>query len=58
MLECVHLLTGAISFPVNVHFRKVVGKKIHATIQRGNMEYDQYTVPDTVAVEPAFVAFF
>ena len=24
---------------------------------KGNMGYDQYTVPDTVAVEPTFVAF-
>ena len=32
--------------------RKVVGKNVHATIPKGNMGYDQYTVPDTVAVEP------
>ena len=37
--------------------RKVVGKNVHATIPKGNMEYDQYTVPDTVTVEPTFVAF-
>ena len=37
--------------------RKVVGKKVHYTIPKGNMGYDQYTVPDTVAVEPTFVAF-
>ena len=37
--------------------RKVVGKKSAQTIPKGNMGYDQYTVPDTVAVEPAFVAF-
>ena len=37
--------------------RKVVGKKVHATIPKGNMGYDQYTVPDTVAVKPTFVAF-
>ena len=37
--------------------RKVVGKKVHSTMPKGNMGYDQYTVPDTVAVEPAFVAF-
>ena len=24
---------------------------------KGNMGHDQYTVPDTVAVEPTFVAF-
>ena len=37
--------------------RKVVGKTVHATISKGNMGYDQYTVPDTVAVEPTFIAF-
>ena len=37
--------------------RKVVGKNVHATIPLGNMGYDQYTVPDTVAVEPTFVVF-
>ena len=38
--------------------RKVVGKNVNATISKGNMGYDQYPVPDTVAVEPTFVAFF
>ena len=37
--------------------RKVVGKNVHATIPKGNLGYDQYTVPDTVAVKPNFVAF-
>ena len=37
--------------------RKVVGRNVHATIPKGNMGYAQYTVPDTVAVEPTFVAF-
>ena len=32
--------------------RKVVGENGHATVPKGNMGYDQYTVPDTVAVEP------
>ena len=37
--------------------RKAVGfKKVHATILKGNMGYDQYTVSDTVAVEPTFAA--
>ena len=27
--------------------RKVVGKNVHATIPKGNMGYDQYTVPNT-----------
>ena len=36
--------------------RKVVGKNVHATIPKGNMGYDQYTVPDTVAVKTSFVA--
>ena len=30
---------------------------MHATIPKGNMGYDQYTVSDTVAVEPTFVVF-
>ena len=25
--------------------RKVVGKNVHATIPKGNMGYDRYTVP-------------
>ena len=37
--------------------RKVVGKNVHATIPKGDMGYDQYTVPDTVAVKTSFVAF-
>ena len=37
--------------------RKVVEKKVHATIPKGNMGYYQFTVPDTVAVEPTFVTF-
>ena len=37
--------------------RKVVGKNVHAVISKGNMGYDHCTVPDTVAAEPAFVAF-
>ena len=36
--------------------RKAVGKKVHATIPKCNMGYDQYTVSDTVAVEPTFAA--
>ena len=31
-------------------------KKVHATIPKGNLGYDQYTVSDTVAVEPTFTA--
>ena len=37
--------------------RKVVDKNVHATFPRGSMGYVQYAVPDTVAVEPTFVAF-
>ena len=39
-------------------WRKVVGKMCtRIAIPKGSMGYDQYTVPDTVVVEPAFVAF-
>ena len=37
--------------------RKVVRKNVHATIPKGNMGYVQYTVLDTVAVEPTYLAF-
>ena len=52
-----------ISIPQSLHLedtaisRKVVGKNVHATIPKGDMGYAQYTVPDTVAVAPTFVAF-
>ena len=32
-------------------------KNVHATIPKGNLRYDQYTVSDIVAVKPTFVAF-
>ena len=39
--------------PLYSYFKKgFVGKNVHATVPKGNMGYDQYTVPDTVAVEP------
>ena len=37
--------------------RKVLGKTVHATIPKGDMGYDQYTFPDTVAVEPTFANY-
>ena len=37
--------------------RKVVAKNVHATIPEGNMGYNQYTDPNTVAVELTFFAF-
>ena len=37
--------------------RKVVGKNVHATVPRGNMGYDQYTVPDSVVVKTSFIVF-
>ena len=38
--------------------RKVVVQNVHATIPKGNMGYDQYTVfPETFAVKPTFVVF-
>ena len=27
---------------------------MHVTMPKGDMGYDQYTVPDTIAVEPTF----
>ena len=37
--------------------RKVVREKCARDIPKGNMGYDQYAVPDTVAVKLSFVAF-
>ena len=31
-------------------WRKVVAKNVYATIPKGNRGYDQYAVPDTVAI--------
>ena len=38
-LKCLNILYTAIS-------RNFVGRNVHATISKGNMRYDQYTVPD------------
>ena len=38
--------------------RKVGGENVHATIPKGNMGCDQYTVPDSVAVEPFLLLSF
>ena len=38
-------------------FRERLLEKVLATIPKGDMGYDQYTVPDTVSVEPTLVAF-
>ena len=38
------------------YFEKGCQKIVHVTVRKGNMGYVQYTVPDTVAVEPTFVA--
>ena len=51
------LVVFAMAASVYSYFEKIVGKDVHATIPKGNMGYVQYTVPDTVAVEPTFVAF-
>ena len=39
------------------YFEKGCRKNVHATIPKGNMGYDQNTVPETLAVKPTFVAF-
>ena len=47
-----------VNFPSS--FTLISGKvqeKVHAITPKGNMGYDPYTVPDTVAVEPTFVGF-
>ena len=39
------------------YFEKDCRENAHATILKGNMGYDQYTVPNTEAVQTTFVAF-
>ena len=46
-----------LSIWVYSYFEKGGRKKCHATIPKGNMGYDQYNVPDTVAVETNLVTF-
>ena len=38
-------------------FPERLSENVHATIPKGSMGYEQYAVPDTVAVEPTFAAF-
>ena len=42
---------------LNQHVFCGTGKNVHAIIPKGNMGYNQCTVPDTAAVEPTFVVF-
>ena len=42
---------------VTAILRKVVRENVQATIPKGNLGYDQHTVPDTVAVKPTLVVF-
>ena len=39
------------------YFENGCRKNVHTTILKSNMGYDQYAVPDTVAVESSVVAF-
>ena len=40
-----------------VYTERLSETNVHATIPKGNMGYEQYTVPDSAAVKPTFVAF-
>ena len=57
--RCLHYRSGLLLSLLlyTAILRKVVGKNVHATIPKGNIGYDQYAVPDTVAVESSVVAF-
>ena len=56
-LPLMALLTTPLPVSNTAISRKVVAKNVHATTPKGNMGYDQCTVPDTVAVEPTFFTF-
>ena len=57
VLKDLFTLTKARYQVVDSYFVKGCQKNVHATIPKGNMGYDQYTVPDTTTAEPTFVAF-
>ena len=57
VFDILHQIRIVVSDKYTAISRKVVGKSVHATIPKGNMGYVQYTVHDTVDVEPTFVAF-
>ena len=46
MLSDAHVVYGVRYIVHTAICRKVVGKTVHATIPKGNMGYDQYTVPE------------
>ena len=56
MPECPIAEATFIEFDIQLFREKLSEKNVHATIPKGNMGHDQCTVPDTVAVEPTFVA--
>ena len=50
--------TGTAPVCVNTSLsRKVVRKSVHATIPKGNMGYDQYTVPEACSCRTYFCCF-
>ena len=52
------LIHGGASFRNFTVFRERLSEKnVHTTIPKGNVGYDQYAVPDTVAVESSVVTF-
>ena len=56
-----HIRTSDFPQQVNGMWRMMLiqlfRENVHVTIPKGDMGYDQYTVPDT-GVEPTIVAFF
>ena len=45
------------SFPYTAISRKVVRQNVHATTPKGNMGYDQYTVPNDCSCRTYFCCF-
>ena len=55
-LACVLHIMGSLC--IQLFRERLSEKNVHWTIPKVNyMGYDQFTVPDTVAFEPTFVAF-
>ena len=54
---CPNVSTPAVRPAYTAISRKVVGKNVHAPIPKGNMGYDQYTVPDDCSCRAYFCCF-
>ena len=56
-LDKMHVLREHVQPMYTAILRKVVGKRVHATIPKGNMGYDRYTVAGDCSCRTYFCCF-